>query len=298
MKLIAPSDRTDMENNETEKAIAARAAEHTVILRPSAKFATLNLRDIWQSRELIYFLTWRDLKVRYKQTILGASWAILKPFLSMVVFSIFFGGLAKMPSDNIPYPIFSYAALLPWTLFSGGLSDAAKSLVSNSNMITKIYFPRAILPLSAVLGNIVDFFIAFVVLLLMMLFYHIAPTTAVWTLPLFLIQALVASLGVGLWLAAMDVLYRDVNYVVGFLTQLWMFITPVVYSSSLVSSKWQVVYALNPMTGVVDGFRWALLGTAAPDASTFIVSACVSIIFLITGMFYFRHMEHQFADMV
>jgi lipopolysaccharide transport system permease protein len=216
----------------------------------------------------------------------------------MVVFSIFFGGLAKMPSDNIPYPIFSYAALLPWTLFSGGLSDAAKSLVSNSNMITKIYFPRAILPLSAVLGNIVDFFIAFVVLLLMMLFYHIAPTTAVWTLPLFLIQALVASLGVGLWLAAMDVLYRDVNYVVGFLTQLWMFITPVVYSSSLVSSKWQVVYALNPMTGVVDGFRWALLGTAAPDASTFIVSACVSIIFLITGMFYFRHMEHQFADMV
>jgi len=287
-----------MENTEAEKAIAVRAAEHTVIIRPSAKFATLNLRDIWQSRELVYFLTWRDLKVRYKQTILGASWAILKPFLSMVVFSIFFGGLAKMPSDNIPYPIFSYAALLPWTLFSGGFSDAAKSLVSNSNMITKIYFPRAILPLSAVLGNIVDFFIAFVVLLLMMLFYHIAPTTAVWTLPLFFIQALVASLGVGLWLAAMDVLYRDVNYVVGFLTQLWMFITPIVYSNSLVSPKWQVVYALNPMTGVVDGFRWALLGTAAPDTTTFVVSAGISIIFLITGMFYFRHMERQFADMV
>ncbi|HTX79169.1 MAG TPA: ABC transporter permease, partial [Longilinea sp.] len=184
------------------------------------------------------------------------------------------------------------------TLFSTAMTDASKSLVSNSNMITKIYFPRAILPLSAVLGNIVDFFIAFVVLLLMMLFYHIAPTTAVWTLPLFFIQALVASLGVGLWLAAMDVLYRDVNYVVGFLTQLWMFITPIVYSNSLVSPKWQVVYALNPMTGVVDGFRWALLGTAAPDPTTFLVSACVSIIFLITGMFYFRHMERQFADMV
>ena len=287
-----------MDNDKAAKTLAARPDEHTVILRPTGKFATLNLRDIWLSRELIYFLTWRDLKVRYKQTVLGASWAVLRPFLSMVVFSIFFGGLAKMPSDNIPYPIFSYAALLPWTLFSGALSDASKSLVSNSNMITKIYFPRAILPLSAVLGNIVDFFIAFVVLLGMMLFYHIPPTTAVWTVPFFLIQALVASLGVGLWLSAMNVLYRDVNYVVGFLTQLWMFITPIAYSASIVPSKWQVVYALNPMTGVVDGFRWALLGTPAPDTSLLIVSAGVSIIFLITGMFYFRHMEHQFADMV
>lgn len=270
-----------------------------ITLRPVKGWSPINLQDLWRYRELIYFMTWRDLKVRYKQTLLGASWAILQPFLTMVVFSIFFGNLAKVPSDGIPYPIFSYAALLPWGLFTKALQDASRSLVQNSHMITKVYFPRIILPLSHILAGIVDFALAFVVLMGMMWYYHITPTTAIWTLPLYLLLTLITALGVGLWLSALNVLYRDVGYVVPFLTQFWMFITPIVYSTTLVPEKWQILYALNPMAGVVNGFRWALLGipSAAPGL-TLIISVAVALIVLISGLFYFRRMEHIFADMV
>jgi lipopolysaccharide transport system permease protein len=267
-------------------------------IKPSYGWAALNLRDLLSYRELIFFLTWRDLKVRYKQTLLGASWAILQPFLTMVVFSIFFGNLAKVPSDGVPYPIFSYTALIPWTLFSKALQDASRSLVANSHMITKVYFPRMILPLSSVMAGVVDFLIAFVVLLGMMVFYNIFPTVNVLVLPLFLLLALVTAVGVGLWLSALNVLFRDINYVLPFLTQFWMFLTPVAYPSSMVPSEWQVIYALNPMTGVVEGFRWALLGTGHPPGIMTLVSSITAVVLLISGMFYFRRMERLFADMV
>lgn len=259
----------------------------------------LNLRDLWLYRELVYFMTWRDLKVRYKQTVLGAGWAILRPLLTMVVFSIFFGNLAKVPSDNVPYPIFSYTALLPWELFATALSVSSRSLVQNSNMITKIYFPRVILPLSSILAGLVDFLIAFVVLIFMMLFYGIVPTANIWTLPLFLLLTLITALGVGLWLSALNVLYRDVGYVLPFLTQFWMYITPIAYAASLVPERWKLIYALNPMTGVVEGFRWALLGSeASAPGPMLIVSSIMAVVLLISGLFYFRQMERQFADRV
>jgi len=268
------------------------------IIKPSYGWSALNLHDLWTYRELILFLTWRDLKVRYKQTLFGASWAILQPFLTMVVFSIFFGNLAEIPSDGVPYPIFSFTALLPWTLFSKALQDASKSLVASSHMITKIYFPRMILPLSAVLAGLVDFFIAFAVLIGMMFYFGIMPTANVWMLPLFLLLALITAIGVGLWLSALNVLYRDIGYVIPFLTQFWMFITPIAYPSSMVPEKWQAIYAINPMAGVVDGFRWALMGTGQPPGLMTLVSSLVAVVLLISGMFFFRRMERLFSDMV
>ncbi len=269
------------------------------ILRPAKGWSVINFRDLWLYRELIFFMTWRDLKVRYKQTVLGVSWAVLKPFMTMVVFSIFFGKLASMPSDGVPYPIFSYTGLLAWELFSNALSVASRSLVTNAHMITKIYFPRIILPLSSVLAGVVDFFIAFIILIGMMIFYKITPTVNVWTLPFFLLLTLITALGVGLWLAALNVLYRDVNYITPFLTQFWLFLTPIVYPASLLSEKWQIVYALNPMVGVVEAFRWALLGGGreAPGL-TLLISSTVAIILLITGLLFFRKTERLFADMV
>ena len=272
--------------------------DRKLIIKPSHGWAALNLRDLWLYRELIFFMTWRDLKVRYKQTLLGASWAILQPFLTMIVFSIFFGNLAKVPSDGVPYPIFSYTALIPWTLFSKALQDASRSLVANSHMITNIYFPRMILPLSSVMAGVVDFLIAFIVLLGMMVFYNIFPTVNVWVLPIFLLLALVTAVGVGLWLSALNVLFRDINYILPFLTQFWMYLTPIAYPSSMVPSKWQAIYALNPMTGVVEGFRWALLGTGQPPGIMTLISSIVAVVLLISGMFYFRRMERLFADMV
>ena len=270
-----------------------------VTLRPAKKWSMINLRDLWLYRELIFFMTWRDLKVRYKQTFLGVSWAVLKPFLTMVVFSIFFGRLAKVPSDGVPYPIFTFTALLPWELFANALSIASRSLVQNSHMITKIYFPRIILPLSSILAGLVDFLIAFVILLGMMLYYKIQLTAAMWTLPLFLILTIITALGVGLWLAALNVLYRDINYITPFLTQFWMFITPVAYPASMLPDKWHLVYALNPMTGVVEGFRWALLGTTqGAPGTTLLVSGLISFLILISGLIYFRRTERLFADMV
>ncbi len=272
--------------------------DRKLVIKPTRGWAALNLRELWLYRELIFFMTWRDLKVRYKQTLLGASWAILQPFLTMVIFSIFFGNLAKVPSDGVPYPIFSYTALVPWILFSKALQDASRSLVANSHMITKVYFPRMILPLSSVMAGVVDFLIAFVVLLGMMVFFNIFPTANVWVLPLFLLLALVTAVGVGLWLSALNVLFRDINYILPFLTQFWMYLTPVAYPSSMIPAEWQVIYALNPMTGVVEGFRWALLGTGQPPGIMTLVSSITAVVLLISGMFYFKRMERLFADMV
>ena len=229
---------------------------------------------------------------------LGAGWAILQPVLSMIVFSIFFGSLLNVPSEGVPYPIFSYAALLPWGVFAKALNDTGRSLVSNRAMLTKIYFPRMVIPLASVFSSLADFLIAFIVMLGLMLYYRIAPTSNIWTLPLFLLLAVITALGVGLWLSAMNVLYRDIGYMIPYITQLWFYLTPIVYSSSEVPEEWRIFYALNPMVGVVEGFRWALLGTAdAPDA-IIAVSATISLVIFISGMFYFRRMERTFADMV
>jgi homopolymeric O-antigen transport system permease protein len=270
----------------------------TLVIQPSRGWVSLKLGELWEYRELLYFLVWRDVKVRYKQTALGAAWAIIQPFFTMVVFSIFFGRLAKIPSDGIPYPIFSFAALVPWTFFANGLSQSSNSLVGSANLITKVYFPRLTIPIATVLSGVVDFVIAFVVLLGMMLYYGIVPGLAVLWLPLFLLLALVTSLGVGLWLSALNVEYRDVRYVVPFLTQFWLFATPIAYPSSLLNEPWRTVYGLNPMVGVVEGFRWALLGTATAPGPVIGASSVAALLLLLGGAFYFRRMERTFADIV
>jgi lipopolysaccharide transport system permease protein len=284
---------------------AAPAAEHAtsppiphIRIQASRGWVSLKLGELWEYRELLYFLTWRDIKVRYKQTVLGAAWAIIQPFFTMVVFSLFFGRLGKIPSDGIPYPIFSYAALVPWTFFANGLGQSANSLVGNANLIKKVYFPRLTIPIATVLSGVVDFALSFVVLLAMMLYYGIVPTINVVWLPLFLLLALVTSLGVGLWLSALNVQFRDVRYVVPFLTQFWLFATPIAYPSSLLSEPWRTLYALNPMVGVVEGFRWALLGSNSTPGSIVAVSALAALVLLISGAFYFRRMEKTFADVV
>lgn len=266
-------------------------------IEPSPGWVSLRFRELWNYRELMYFLIWRDIKIRYKQTVLGAAWAIIQPVMTMVVFSLFFGKLAKMASEGIPYPIFSFAAILPWNYFAQSLGNASNSLVASGNLITKIYFPRLIIPISSVLAGLVDFAIAFLVLIGMMFYYGVRPNLAMLLLPFFLLLSLVVALGVGLWLSALNVEYRDVRYVVPFLTQFWMFATPVVYSSSLLEEPWRTLYGLNPMVGVVEGFRWALLGTDPPKMMI-LVSALVSIGLLISGAYYFRRMEKTFADVM
>ncbi len=270
-----------------------------VLIKPSKGWVGLKLHDLWLYRELVYFLTWRDIKVRYKQSVLGILWAILKPFMAMVVFTIFFGNFAKIPSDGVPYPIFSYTATLPWELFAAALGVASRSMVSNSNMISKIYFPRMIIPLASVMSSVVDFFIGFTILIGMMIFYKVTPTIAILWLPLLILLALVTALGVGFWSSALMVRYRDVGYIMPFIANLWMYLTPVVYPSSMIPEKWRLLYALNPMTGVVEGFRYALLGTTqSVNAGMILVSSLIAVVVLITGMFYFRRMEKQFADMI
>lgn len=265
---------------------------------PSKGWAWPKFRELWEYRELLYFFVWRDIKVRYRQTVMGALWAIIQPFFTMVIFSLFFGRLAKIPSDGLPYPVFSYAALVPWTFFATALNQASNSLVVSANMVKKIYFPRLSLPIATVLASVVDFVLAFVVLLGMMLYYGLVPTVNVLWLPLFLLLALVTSLGVSLWLSAMNVQFRDVHYTIPFLTQAWLFLTPIAYPSSLLPEPWRTVYGLNPMAGVVEGFRWALLGTDTPPGPMTIVSAVVALIVFISGAFYFRRMEQGFADVL
>jgi lipopolysaccharide transport system permease protein len=267
-------------------------------IEASSGLSSLNLGDLWAQRELVYFLIWRDIKVRYKQTALGGAWAILQPVLTMAVFSLFFGRLAKMPSDGVPYAVFTFVALVPWTFFANGLTLASNSLVNNANLLTKVYFPRLAIPLATVMSGVVDFALSFVVLLGLIAYYRIAPTANVLYLPLFLLLALVASLGVSLWLAALNVQFRDVRFTIPFLVQFWMFATPIAYPSSLLPEPWRTVYAINPMVGVVEGFRWALLGVDTAPGPVVAMSAVVTVAILIGGMFYFRHMERTFADVV
>jgi lipopolysaccharide transport system permease protein len=277
--------------------LKAAPSEQITLIQPLRGWIALDLREMWRYRELLFFFIWRDIKVRYKQTLLGASWAILQPVFTMIVFSIFFGRLAKIPSDGIPYPIFSYAGLLPWTFFAAGLANGANSLVRDANLVKRVYFPRLITPVSAVVGGLPDFLLAFLVLIVMMIYYGLFPTLAsvIW-LPISSLLALVTALGVGLWLAALNALYRDIRYIVPFLTQFWMYATPVVYPSSLLEEPWRTLYGLNPMVSVVEGFRWSLLGQSEPRLSMFALSLVTSLILLVSGAYFFRRMEPQFAD--
>jgi lipopolysaccharide transport system permease protein len=284
----------------TTTATAGAVIEPEVILvRPSRGWGGFNLRELWRYRELVYFLIWRDIKVRYKQTVLGAAWAILKPLLTMVIFAVIFGGLARIPTDEIPPPLFYFTGLIPWLLFQDGVTKAGTSLVSSGQLVTKVYFPRMAIPLSSVVAGVVDTGLSFLVLLAMMLFYGVRPTAALWTLPLFLLLALVTALGVGLWLSAMNVTYRDIGYVTPFLVQIWMYASPVVYSTNLIpEGPWRLIYGLNPMAGVVQGFRWALLGVGSPPSSLMAASVAVAVALLISGAIYFRRAERTFADVV
>lgn len=363
----------------TQASLPPRPQEEVLILRPSRGWSALNLGDLWRYRELVYFLTWRDVMVRYKQTALGIAWAVIQPFFTMVVFTIFFGRLAKVPTENVPAPIFFYTGLLPWGLFTKAITDAGRSMVQNRSMITKVYFPRLVIPIASVLGGLVDFLVAFVVLVGMIIYYNAVPTqnpSAVnppaalttpaasesiaasiptaerallataqsaeataqsaqstaqsarataqairtstqggevhtqgdtfrfkltvntWALPFLLLLAIVTALGTGLWLSALNVTYRDINYILPFLTQFWLFITPIAYPASLIPERWQLLYALNPMTGVVEGFRWALLGAGTPPGPMLAVSSLIALAVLVSGLFYFRRMERTFADMV
>lgn len=268
-----------------------------IIGGPNASL-TLALREIWRYRELLYFLTWRDVKVRYKQTVLGVAWVIIQPLFIALTLSVFLGRWAKVPSGGVPYVVFAYTAMIPWQLFASALGESSNSLVANERLITKVYFPRLVIPISTVLGALVDFIIAFCVLIPFLGYYRIVPTMAAFTLPAFVLLAAVISLGAGLWLSALNVQYRDVRYTVGFLLQLWFFLTPVVYPSSVVPPRWRPWYGLNPMTGVVEGFRWALLGTGAPPVRLLLVSVLAAAVVLGSGLYYFRHMEDTFADVI
>jgi lipopolysaccharide transport system permease protein len=274
------------------------AALPMTILEPLNGWVAIRLRELWAYRELLYFLIWRDVKVRYKQTVLGGAWAILQPVLTTIVFSAIFGNLAKVPSDGIPYPVFAFAALLPWQFFAYAINQSGNSLVLNQQLVTKVYFPRLLIPLASVLAGLVDFAIGFVVLVGMLVYYGIAPRAAVLTLPFFLLLEIATALGVGLWLAALNVQYRDVRFIVPFLTQFWLFITPVAYASSLIPQRWRLLYGLNPMVGVIEGFRWAVLGTETADIALIAVSGLVVITVLVTGAAYFVRMEQTFSDVI
>ena len=279
---------------------AAGEPENLPVIRiqPSRGWVSLQLDELWKYRELIYFFAWRNVKIRYKQTVMGASWAIIQPFFTMLVFSLFFGRLAKMPSDGIPYPIFSYAALVPWTFFAHGLAQGSNVLVTSPNLLKKVYFPRLAMPIATVFSGVIDFALAFVVLLLMMWYYGIVPTLNVFWLPFLLLLALITALGVAFWFSAMNVLFRDVRYTIPFLTQFWLFATPIAYPSSLLDEPWRTIYAINPMAGVVEGFRWALLGTETAPGFMIIVSSVAALALLISGAYYFRRMEKIFGDVV
>jgi homopolymeric O-antigen transport system permease protein len=270
----------------------------TLRIEPAKRWTSIDFKELWEYRELLYFLTWRDIKVRYKQTVLGAAWAIIQPLFMMVVFSLFFGKLAKVPSDGIPYPVFTFCGLLPWQFFSTAVADSSNSLVGNQHLITKVYFPRLVIPISAVLRGVVDFSIAFVILLVLMLLYGIVPGWNIIVLPGFVLFAICTALAVGLWLSALSVKYRDVRYLINFLVQFWLFATPVAYPSSLVPEKWRAIYGLNPMAGVVEGFRWALLGKSSALGAILWVSMAVVAIVLVGGLYYFRRMEQEFADII
>jgi lipopolysaccharide transport system permease protein len=283
-------------------AVSRPVTGETVVIKPQRGFASFNLGELWRFRELVFFLTWRDILVRYKQTLLGGTWAILQPLLQMIIFNFIFGSIAGLSSGGVPRPLFTYAALLPWNLFANAVGDAGRSLVTNRNMITKIYFPRLIIPLSDILSGVLDFAIAFLIMIAMMVVYGFVPNEAIWTLPLYMLLSMVTALGVGLWLSALNVHYRDVKYIIPFLTQFWMLITPIAYEAKEIYDRipeaFQWVFALNPMVGVIEGFRHALLGTPIYSQSTLWISIVTALVLLVTGLIYFRSMERTFADTV
>ena len=269
-----------------------------VRITPPGRWWVLPFAELWAYRELIYFFVWRDIKVRYKQTAIGAAWAVLQPLLTMIVFSLFFGRLAHIPSEGLPYPIFYYSALLPWMYFAAALQNSTTTIVENQRLITKVYFPRLALPLASVLSGLVDFCVSFLMFIVLMLYYRIHVSWAILMFPAFLLLAVLTALGVGLWLSALNAIYRDVRYVVPFLVQFWMFASPVAYPSSLVPAKWRWLYGLNPMAGVIEGFRWSLAGRGAPPGRLIVVSSAVVLVVLLSGLAYFQKMETTMADVV
>lgn len=293
---------TTVSPSDAPMVVEAAIPPPTVVIEPTRGWASLHLRAVWEYRELLYFLVWRDVKVRYKQTILGMLWIVLQPVVSMVVFSVLFGGLLKVPSGGVPYPIFAYAALLPWNYFSGSLNRSSSSVVNSAQLVTKVYFPRLIIPISGALSGLVDFAVAFVVLLALMMYYRIAPTPATLLLPGFILLAMVTALGFGMWFAALNVRFRDVQYLVPYLIQIWMYVTPVIYGSTLIPERFRFLLGLNPMTGVVEGFRWALLGNhladAHPPTFLFPISIAIALAVFATGAFFFVSTERTFADII
>ncbi len=287
-----------MSGRVTEAPSFPRFSEPTVIIEPRKSLFHLDLKALWEYRELLYFLVWRDLKVRYRQTIIGIGWVVLQPLLTMLLFTAIFGRFAKIPSDGFPYPIFAYSALLPWNLFSSSLARGSDSIVTNAQLISKIYFPRLLLPLSGILSPLVDFAISLVIFFMMMIWFGTFPTLGILALPLFLLLALLTALAVGLWLSALNVRYRDVGHTIPFLVQLWMFASPVAYPVSLVPENWRILYSLNPMAGVIEGFRWALLGKESPDFGVIIISSVMVTTLLISGAVFFKHTERTFADVI
>jgi lipopolysaccharide transport system permease protein len=270
----------------------------TVIIRGADSSWSLQARELWQHRELLYFLTWRDIKVRYKQTVLGLAWAVLQPLAIALTLTMFLGRLVKVPSGGLPYPVFAYSAMVVWQLFAQALTQSSNSLLANERLVTKVYFPRLIVPLSAVLASLLDFTISLLVLAMFLAYYRIAPTATIVLLPLMVFLAVLIALGVGLWLAALNVKYRDVRYTVNFLVQFWFFASPVAYPTSVVPERWRIWYGLNPMVGVVEGFRWALRGSGAAPLLLLAISAGVAVVLFMSGLYYFRRTEDTFADFI
>ena len=270
----------------------------TIIIEPRRGLFDIDLGGLWQYRELFYFLIWRDIKVRYKQTLIGAAWAVVQPLVTMTILAVIFGRFVKVPSENLPYPIFVFAAILPWNFFAGALTRSTASLVSSAHLVSKVYFPRTIVPVSASLSGVIEFAIAFLILLAMMVWYGFSPTQGAWFLPLFLLMALLTALAVGMWLSALNVKYRDVGYIVPILIQLWMYASPIIYPVSLVPERWRMFYRLNPMANVIEGFRWALLGKQSPDFLIVTISATIALVILAGGILYFKSVERTFADVV
>jgi lipopolysaccharide transport system permease protein len=275
-----------------------KTQESHIVIEPSHSWLRLDLGDLWRYHELLFFLAWRDIKVRYKQTLLGVTWAVIQPLLTMIIFSIIFGQLAGLPSEGIPYPVFTFTALLPWQLFAFALMQSSNSLVGSQNLVSKVYFPRLVIPIASVVPGLVDFLISFLVLMALMAFYRIPLTARMLVLPALLLLALMTAMAVGFWLSALNVQYRDVRYVVPFLTQFWMYATPIAYSGTLIPEKWRLLYALNPLTGVVEGFRWALLGESSGIGGMIWISTAMVVLLLVSGLIYFKRMEDTFADVI
>jgi lipopolysaccharide transport system permease protein len=279
-------------------AVQRRQSSPSIVIEARHGLLNIGFRTLWQYRELLYFLVWRDVKVRYKQTVIGIAWVVLQPVLTMVVFSLVFGRFAKIPSDGMPYPIFVFSALLPWNLFAGSLGRGGDSVVQHANLISKVYFPRLILPVAGILSPLIDFGVAFLLLIAIMFGYGVSPGAGVLALPLFVLLAMLTALAVSLWTAALNVRYRDVGHAIPFLIQLWMFVSPVAYPISIIPERWRLLYSLNPMTGVIEGFRWALLGGQLPDIGVIAVSALAMTMLLVPGAIYFRNTERTFADLI